>query len=346
MKTVIVGGGFCGATIAKKLDCPELTLIDKKSFFEYTPSITKTSLDGEYKENIIIPYREFLRESRILEEEVTEITPEKVITNHEKIPYDRLIISTGSTYPIMLDDKENVFTLDNLENSLRINKKIQKAKKILVVGGGFIGTELAGELATKTDKKITLVHSKKTLLERNPRKAGEYAKKFLEGKGVEVLLGKKITEHKGNTFNGDIELKADLCVWSAGISWNPPKMNGFGKVCNAKGQLMVDEFLRLKNHENVFVGGDANDIDEEKTAQNAEHQAYSITDSMTHELKGEKLVPYQKKKRPLVISLGDSHGIITYRNHALTGRIPGITKHLVQYYTLSGFNGIVSKVKR
>ena len=64
MKLVILGGGFCGAIIAKKYDkCKDVdvVLIDEKSYYEYTPSIHKLISDNEYLDKITIPFEKIIK---------------------------------------------------------------------------------------------------------------------------------------------------------------------------------------------------------------------------------------------------------------------------------------------
>ena len=81
MKVVILGGGFCGAYVAKKLDKQknfEVVLIDKKEYFEYSPSLWKLLADPSYHTHIKVPFVHVLRHTRIITDPLTRVTPEFV----------------------------------------------------------------------------------------------------------------------------------------------------------------------------------------------------------------------------------------------------------------------------
>ncbi|WP_455279663.1 NAD(P)/FAD-dependent oxidoreductase, partial [[Eubacterium] cellulosolvens] len=263
MKLVILGGGFCGTIIAKKLDKRQnvdVILIDKKSYYEYTPSIHKLISDRTYLGKITIPFEKIVKRGKVVVDQLTNLTDQYVETRNEKITYDYLIASTGIEYPISLDNQENVFTLKSGISALQINQKIANAKKVLIIGGGLIGTEIAGELVTKMkDKRVTIVHSKDRLIERNPAKASFYAQKFLEKKGVKIIFNEKIVKHEGRIFisNKGSKIEADISIWCAGIKWSPNYLNDFDpQIFTNKGALKVNEHLQLQGFENIFVGGD------------------------------------------------------------------------------------------
>jgi NADH dehydrogenase FAD-containing subunit len=341
MKLVILGGGFCGALIARKLDKRkeiEITLIDKKTYFEYTPSIHKVIFDPCYRQKITIPFSYFLKRSRIVESSLLQVTPEFVETEKEKIDFDYLVISTGIEYPIFLEDKKNVFTLKSGIEAVKMSTKVLDADRILIIGGGLIGTEIAGELATKTeDKRVIIVHPHNRLIERNPVKASHYAQNFLEKRGVQIIFGEKVVDHEDGVFitNKGRIIEADVGIWCAGIRCNPFFMKGFPKsVFTDKNALKVNKYLQLKGYSNIFVGGDINNILEEKTARNAEQHAHLIVKNLKLLKKNRSLIAYKPRNGPLLISLGDWTGIMTFRRLGITGLFPGILKWFVEWWVL------------
>lgn len=233
MKVVILGGGFCGSWVTKKLDNHkdlEVVLIDAKEYFEYTPSIWKLLTDSSYQNRIMVPHGHYLKRARVITDPLVKVTPTVVETKNETIVFDYLVISTGIDYPIFLNNTQNVFTVKSGTEVSNCHQYVAKATSILVIGGGVIGTEVAGELSTRApEKQITLVHPFDRLLERNIRSVSRYAKKFLEERGVQIIFGEKIVDHENNVFitNTGRHLKADLGIWCAGIRWSPWFMKEF-----------------------------------------------------------------------------------------------------------------------
>ena len=337
MNIVIVGGGFCGAIVAKKLEKQKqhnITLIDKKNYFEYSPSLAKILFNPQYHQRLIKPFSRFLPHTKVITDPLLEITPQHVKTKKEQIPFDYLIISTGIDYPIFLENKENVYIIKSGTELLEVHKKISKTKNILIVGGGVIGTELAAEFATKTPQiHITLVHPHKRLLERNTPRVSAYAQRFLETRGVEIIFEEKVINHTKRVFVTDKKRKinADLCFWCAGISCNPWFMKQFpDSIFTPKKALNVNQYLQLEGFSNIFVGGDINSIPEEKTAEHADQQARHIATNIHRHIKNKPLYTYKSLPLPMDICLGDWDGIVVYPPFILPGFIPGIGKKLVE----------------
>jgi NADH dehydrogenase FAD-containing subunit len=81
MKVIIIGEGFCGAYIAKKLDNKknlDVTLIDKKDYFEYSPSLWKLLSNPFYHKRIIVPFTLFLKHTHIINDPLIQVTPDYV----------------------------------------------------------------------------------------------------------------------------------------------------------------------------------------------------------------------------------------------------------------------------
>lgn len=338
----MLGGGFCGALVCKFLDKRkdvELVLIDKKDYFEYTPSIHKVIFNAGFHKGIVVPFSHFLKRTRIVTDKLVQVTPKFVETENEKIDFDYLIVSTGIDYPIHLDDKEGVSTLKNGVEAAHMGARILSHEHILIVGGGLVGVEIAGELVTKTrGKRLILVHPHERLLERNPSKASDYAKRFLESHGAQLIFGEKVVKRDDNFFITDKgrRIDSEAVLWCAGIKCNPWFMKGFSEaIFNERKALKVNEFLQLHNHSNIFVGGDINDVKEEKTAQNAERHAMLIVKNLSNLFNNKPLIAHKPKSAPLVISLGDWKAIMTLPNGwTITGVLPGILKHLIEWWVL------------
>lgn len=337
MKVVILGGGFCGALIAKKLDKKkelEVVLIDKKEYFEYSPSLSKLLLYPSYHKHIIVPYTQFLKHTRVITEPIVNITPKTVELQKEKLSFDYLVIATGIDYPIFLKNTKHVFAVKSGIEVMQYSQKIQEANTILIIGGGLIGTEVAGELAKQTKQKdIILLHPHNRLLERNAKDVSRYAKKYLEKHGVQIIFNERIDDQSNGVFITDAQrrIKADLGIWCTGIKSNPWYMKMFSpSVFTEQNALKVNHFLQLEGYQNIFAGGDITSIPEEKMAANAERHAQIISKNILLSIQQKPLCEYKPKRQPMVISLGNWHGILTYPPVSFPGFIPAVIKLLLE----------------
>ena len=337
MKVIIIGGGFCGAIIAKKLNWQkelEVTLFDTKEYFEYSPSLWKLLLYPSYHQRLMIPYNQFLNHTHVINDTITHVTPECIETKKEKLLYDYLVISTGIDYPIFLKNKKNVFTVKSGVEVTQYSEKVKKATTILIIGGGLIGTEVAGALArTIPEKQIILVHPHDHLLERSTKTVSRYAKKYLVEHGVQFIFKEKVVDHHSSIFitNTQRHIKADIGICCAGIAANPWYMKNFpSSVYTEHNALKVNQFLQLEGYPKIFVGGDITSTPEEKTAASANRHGHIISENILRAIKQKPLIIYKPRKEPMIISLGDRDEILTYPPFIIPGFIPATLKSLVE----------------
>lgn len=345
MKVVILGGGFCGASIAKELDDEKdisVTLIDKDPYFEYNPSAHKCITNPGYQRNIQVPFNRFLSNTEIITESIKKVFPSEVHTDSKRIEFDYGVLCLGCSYPIFLSNTENVYTLTRSDDAKQLFKALKNAKKVLIVGGGYIGTEIAGELATKrSDLLVTMVHSHNRLLERNTKFASYSALKFLKKRGVNFVFNDRVVDHPHEhdfiTKNGKT-IDADVCIWCAGVRVDTSYLEGFSEsTVSTSERVNVNESLQFVDYPHLFAGGDLTDIKEEKTARKAEMHARVIAANIRRIQQGKSLKKYKPGRSPMVISLGDTYGIGRYGNVVIPGFLSGIAKWLIEWWTLRQF---------
>jgi len=321
-KIVILGGGFAGSYCAKQLEKKfEVTLVDSKDHFEFTPGILRTIVNLNYAKKITLPYKNFLKKTKIVLGKVKKVDKTEIIIDSKKIKFDYLVITSGSEYKSQIKNKNMILPnrLKILEDSY---KKIKSTQKIIILGGGLVGVELAGEIISKyPTKHITLVHSREKLIPRNSEKTSKKVFYFLKEKGVQIRLNEKIKKIKGD----------GLVFFCTGIS---PNLQFINKNLIDKKGIIVNEFMQVKDKKNIFAGGDVTNIPEEKTAQNAERQAQIVVNNILALEKNLPLKKYQSKERPMIISLGKNYGVLEYKNFILTGLIPAILKWIIEKKTM------------
>jgi apoptosis-inducing factor 2 len=343
MKVVIVGGGFCGALIAKHLESNKtisVTLIDKKPYFEYIPGAIFCITHPEYVKHLRISYHRFLVHTTCITDEIKNITDTTVITKNQTIPFDYAVICTGSHYPIFLKSKTNVYRVHNCTEAIRVSKKIADASRVLIVGGGYIGVEACGQLATQhKDLSITLVDVESRLLSRSPPQASRYANKFLVHHNVKIIHNQKVVDHPKPTqyiLSDGSSIDTDVCIWCAGIQVDTSFLEPLGpNSVDSAGRIQVNTYLQMKYHPHIFAGGDICGFAEEKTAFHAESHAKTIASNIVSLSNNQPLTPYQKKFSIQLISLGEYSGIVHSNNNAMYFGLFGVGKKLIQYYTIA-----------
>lgn len=337
-KLIIIGGGFSGAYLAKKLqDQFDLTLIDSKEYFEFTPSVLKALVQPKLISRIQVPHRKYLPKANLILGPATKITAKEVYVSNKIILFDYLVISSGSSYSLPI--KSNEIILINRDKSLQeYSIQLHSAKQILIVGGGLVGIELAAEIATTfPEKQITICHSQSCLLERCIPKIQDYVLSFLKKKKVKIILNEKVIKKNKNLFltNQNTIIPADLAFWCTGINPNSKFLGNFN--LNQKRFLRVNDFLQVDSYQNIFAAGDITALPEEKTAQNAEEQARIVIKNILSLEQNQPLIKYLSSPRMMLISLGHFNGILTYKNIIITGIIPAILKKIVEWRTLQRY---------
>ncbi len=344
-KVVIIGGGFSGALVAKKLEHENfsVTLIDTKDYFEFTPSVLRTIVEPEHAKRIEVLHKDYLKRAEIIVGEVVSVSDKNVSVKtkgkkkHVSVGFDYLVISSGSRYNSPIKEKNLVISsrTDILRKSY---KKVCRAKNILIIGGGIVGTELAAEIATHyKDKNIKIVHSGSELMERQNKKTRRYAENFLKKIGVKMVFNERAAKRKGKNYITDkgTKIRADLAFLCTGIKPNFEFMKkNFSHLLNEKNQVKVNSFLQIAGHRNIFAAGDITAIPEEKLAQNAEKQGRVAARNIIWLSLGKPLKEYKSNPRVMVISLGKWDGILAYKNMAITGIIPGILKTTIEWKTM------------
>ncbi len=187
-----------------------------------------------------------------------------VLSNGEEIHYEKLVLATGSVAMlpnIEGNNKDGVYLVHKEREYLeRFRTAVHKAQKIVIVGGGYIGVEVADELV-KAKKNTTLVEMMPQLLPTMDQEFGEKVKEILIGQGGTVVTGKKIKRILGETSVGGVELddgsriECDLVVISVGYKPNLELVKKIGIPYQEGKGVPVDDYLRT-SEKDVFAIGD------------------------------------------------------------------------------------------
>lgn len=334
-RLVVIGGGFAGASIAKRLQNTfDVTLIDSKDYFEFTPGVLRALVEPDHFKKIQVFHKNYLPKATVIVGKVTDIDQRNVIINGKtRLPYDYLVISSGSRYepPIKLD----ALSASRAEVINEYHEKLENSKSVLIIGGGLVGIELAAEIVTAyPSKKIMLVHANERLAERMNAKVSDYVLRFLMRRGVQVIISTKVMGKVGSGYKTDKgdKIQADVAFLCTGIKPNSEFLTKhFINVLDEKGYVAVNERLQVSGYQNIFAVGDVNSIKEERTAQNAEEQVLIAAKNIVAVEHGEDMKSYVPLDRVMVVSLGKYDGVITYKDFVLTGFIAGFLKRFIEW---------------
>ncbi|HEY9197186.1 MAG TPA: NAD(P)/FAD-dependent oxidoreductase, partial [Mucilaginibacter sp.] len=293
---VIIGGGFGGLQVAKKLaDKPvDVLMLDKHNYHTFQPLLYQVAMGSLEAESIAFSLRKNFDDQKNFRFRIAEVLKINAENNYIEttigdIAYDYLVIATGSTtnffgnkdiehyampmksIPEALNLRYSI--LQNIEESLLKTGRDEREPLLtfVLVGAGPTGVELAGSLAElrnhvlskdypelkKEDMKVYLVDFLPKVLGPFSDEASNAAKDFLTRMGVEVLLGVKVESYDGN----EIKFEGGKSIRTKNVIWSAGVMgvipDGVDQSKIERGnRIRVDSACRVTGTSNVFAIGD------------------------------------------------------------------------------------------
>lgn len=202
----------------------------------------------------------------VMVDDVIDFHEGKAVTDTGgKIEYEKLVLATGSksiSLPIAGAKLDGVYTIKKDFDFLKeFKRKLKDVNDIVIVGGGFIGFELADELL-KLDKKVTIVEAAEHCLGfAFDDEFCELAEDEMRNLGADIITGKKVEGIQGKNQASSVvlddktELNADMVIISVGYKPNVELAEKLGLRIGESGAIRVNEYMRTSNP-NVFAVGD------------------------------------------------------------------------------------------
>jgi NADH dehydrogenase len=340
----------------------ELVLVNKTNYFLFTPLLHEAATGSIRPDNIAEPLRKVFHccAPTLIVDTVTDISFSKkeiVFQEHAPLSYDYLVLATGAHTHFFGTPgaDEYAFTLKTIEDANKLRhhcialldkasciqdpKKRQELLHTVIIGGGPTGVELAAELAellfeslgkhypqaVMNDVKITLVQRGDALLPMFDTRMQRAAQRILEKKGIHVALNSPVEKIEKNAviLANNKTLQTQTPIWVAGIEANmvafddPPKENN--KKC-----LVVNEYLQLPAHKEVFAIGDAAFCEPHPMpalGQVAEMQGKLAAKNIHAHITGKPLTQASFKLKGTLVSLGQWYAIGKIGPLFIQGRI-------------------------
>lgn len=358
LRVVIAGAGFAGLTVAKELedDC-DVTLVAPTDRFVYVPLIHEVLSDKTLPTEVTRKLSDVLKKTKLVHARAGRVEGKELITAAgERIAFDKLVIAVGSE-PNDFGVKgvrENALTFSNVGDALRGNGALRTiasdvtdhAVRVIVIGGGFTGVEVAGE-AKELLEKLGVAHEiliLDALPDIFPRQSAGFRAKIreaLDEQKIQLKTGQRIVEVRkdgvvaapaaasGREDSGDKPkpagfgvavagrdepLPADLVFWCAGVK--PRAVDGVDPNVRVTLQSVADD--------DVFVVGDAARFPREmgvpQLAQTAEDQANVVAWNILYP---DRPRFYEPSVRGIIVSVGHGKAVAELAGGmVLTGQIP------------------------
>jgi NADH dehydrogenase FAD-containing subunit len=290
-KTIaIYGAGMAGAILARRLAGDfNVTVVSATNYFEVAMSMPRLMVQPAYADKAIISIGDALPSAWHIHGRLVELTEAGGLVEGDDglrrtVKADIAVLATGSRYAgglvraMMGSIETRKAVLHQLFDS------VAAARRILIVGGGPIGVEMAAEIVeTWPGKSVTIVESGPRILGGTAKPASAHAARFLQQRGVTLLTGERIespspgnglSSQPGEARTGSGKIVAyDVILWCVGGRPNTDYMHAhYSRVLDADGRVRVTPQLLMEGEDRLFALGDITNLRENKMALHVKGQ--------------------------------------------------------------------------
>ncbi|MGK7393180.1 MAG: NAD(P)/FAD-dependent oxidoreductase [Candidatus Cyclobacteriaceae bacterium M3_2C_046] len=294
-RVIIIGGGFSGIELAKKLktDKLQVVMLDRHNYHTFQPLLYQVATAGLEPDSIAGPLRKIIENNqnfffRMAQVEKVDLAGKKVFTNIGALDFDYLVIANGSKTNYFGNEEiyQNAFPLKQIPQALDLRshilqnfekavitsrgQELQKLLNFVIVGGGPTGVELAGALGELKKHvlpkdypdldlslmNIYLVEGLPKLLPAMSDFAGQKADKYLKNLGVTIMTGQLVDHFDGE----EVTLKDGQKIISSTLIWAAGVkgniLAGIPAECVEKGRIKVNQYNQMDCYDYVYAIGD------------------------------------------------------------------------------------------
>ncbi|KAG8741142.1 hypothetical protein FRC12_015758 [Ceratobasidium sp. 428] len=325
---VVVGTGGGGLPLVQTLQkqinpaTHRIVVIEKRDYYAHWPALIRAAVtdEGAVDEGALVPNdRVFDSSIRVVRSSAKEINKFEVITESgESIPYEHLVLATGTIWTGALDLPDSRKAA--VEHLRSFKQELKAAQHVLIVGGGSVGLEYAGELRHYfPEKKVTVIHGGRELMNKSyPAKFRQSILDATQKLGVEVVLGDKVSpkvvpEGGYVTTDNGARIRADIVVMATGGRLNTDIVRTLDNTAiTSTGTVLVTPELNVKlpsGAQNVWAIGDIIEWPEQKLIfKAATGHAPVVTNNILASINGGKRMSYAGKMEAIFITLGPKGG--------------------------------------
>ncbi|MBL8448174.1 MAG: NAD(P)/FAD-dependent oxidoreductase [Zoogloeaceae bacterium] len=365
---VIIGGGFAGTTLAQALEqrLPppwRVVLVSQESYTTFNPMLAEVVGASVFPEHVIAPIRQMVSQTRFIMATVTEVDTARrlvvgnTLAGRREIPYEHLVFAFGTRANLALVPgmEEHALPLKLIGDALFIrNRVLQRVARIeleadpeirrrlghfVVVGGGFSGVEVAGELADflasarrfyprvrPEELAVTILQDGARLLPELPECLGQAAARSMAKRGIQVRLGARAAQvaDTGVTLASGEFLSSATVICTIGTKPNPV-VERLG-VPTQRGRIETEPDMQVRMHPGLWAIGDCALVPNARsgqlsppTAQFAVAQAGQLADNLLAAIDGRPTRPFGHVSRGMMATTGHMKGVAQVFGLRLSG---------------------------
>jgi NADH:ubiquinone reductase (H+-translocating) len=301
--TLVLGGGFAGAYVARLLGKNGSTIVSRENFMLYTPILPEAASGTLEPRHVVVPLRMMCRHAELVLGRATAHDSDARTVRVEtevgpgEVRYERLVVALGAvarTLPIpglaeyalgfkSLADaiylRNHVLRQLELADAALTPDDAKRHLSFVFVGAGYAGVEALAELSDLLrdtarfyprlrgiPQRWVLVDAAPKILPEIPKRLGEYAARELWRRGVDIRVSTTLdsVEDRVVTLSDGSRVETETCVWTAGVKANP-LLGKLGLPLDERGRVTVDSTLRVDGLPNVWALGDCAAVPNEAT---------------------------------------------------------------------------------
>jgi apoptosis-inducing factor 2 len=319
---VVVGGGYGGIAVAKALDeTSDVVLVEPKDAFMHNIAALRALVDPSWLPRIFLPYAGLLTNGRVVRDRAVVVDPHQVVTaSGEEIFADYIVLATGSRYPFPA--KTDLVDAHHAQEQVRqTHRALAQADRVLLVGAGPVGIELAGEIRhVWPGKSIVLLAVADEVLggPYKPELKAELRRQLVDSR-VELILGSPLRQAPPTepgelgtftvTTEAGTEVTADIWFRCYGVVPNSDYLgDALVPARRSDGFIKVGPTLQVAGQTTVFAVGDISTADS-KMAAFAGRQAATVADNINALAQGRSdLTHYESSGVAIAVPIGPTGG--------------------------------------
>ncbi len=384
-RVIIIGGGFGGLEVAKGLTGGKFqtVLFDKYNHHCFQPLLYQVATSALETSSIVFPFRKRFTDAddfyfRL--GEVTKIRPSDncIETSIGSVKFDYLVIASGAetNFYGMKDVEQNAHPMKTIVDAIKLRNLILRNfetalltddKRLMnslmdfvIVGGGPTGVELAGALAELkhyifpkdypeldvSSMDIHLIEANARLLNGMSEPAGAKAFEYLTKMGVNVMLNTVVKHYDGFevTFGNGNTIHTRGLIWAAGVKGNT--VPGIpAESLGRSSRLVVDEYNRVKGHDNIFAIGDVAQMDGDPDFPNghpmmappAMQQGRLVAENILRLLAKKPMKPFRYHDKGAMATVGRNRAVVDLKKIRFQGFFAWFVWMFVHLISLIGF---------
>lgn len=388
-RVIIIGGGFGGLEVIKGLQNRnvQVVLFDKHNHHTFQPLLYQVATSGLETNSIVAPFRKLFGKQddfyfRLGEVKKINASENYIETSIGVVKYDYLVIATGAktNFYGMTEIEKYSSSMKNIVDATKLRNKIIRQLEyalltedaevmnslmdFVIVGGGPTGVELSGALTElkknvfpKDYKELDMRQMDIHLVEASPRllngmsvQAGEKALKFLTEMGVKVHLNAAVKSYDGYEImlsTGEKLISKSL-IWAAGVKGNP--IEGIDPDLITRGnRLLVDQYNRVKGHENIFAIGDVALMEGDEKfpkghpmmAPPAQQQGQLLAKNIKKLISGKPIKPFSYFDKGSMATIGRNKAVVDIKGIRFQGVFAWYVWMFVHLMSIVGFRNKV-----